>query len=120
MQQLYHFLLLLFLAVFLAPFFFEAAFFLDGAFLALFLEALFFDADFFAPFFFGGGTLSPSFLASDIPIAIACLRLVTFFPLLPLFNFPCFISSITFFTLCWLFLPYFAIIEYFALVNKEL
>jgi hypothetical protein len=34
------------------------------------------------------GTLSPSALASDRPIAIACLRLVTFLPARPLFNVP--------------------------------
>jgi len=84
-------LLLLFLADFFAPFFFEAAFFFGAAFFELFLEALFLpelflEAVFFAPFFFG--TLSPSFLASDKPMAIACFRLVTFFPLLPLFNLP--------------------------------
>jgi hypothetical protein len=32
------------------------------------------------------GTFSPSSLASDKPIAIACLREVTFLPLRPLFN----------------------------------
>jgi hypothetical protein len=34
------------------------------------------------------GTLSPSALASERPIAIACLRLVTFLPERPLFRFP--------------------------------
>ncbi len=37
----------------------------------------------------------PSLRASDSPIAIACFRLVTFFPLRPLFNLPCFISFIS-------------------------
>ena len=61
--------------------------------------AVFLAAAFFAPlravlllppaadlelFFFG--TFSPLSLASDKPIAIACLRLVTFLPLRPLFN----------------------------------
>ena len=32
------------------------------------------------------GTFPPSLLASDKPIAMACLRLVTVLPLLPLFN----------------------------------
>ena len=32
------------------------------------------------------GTFAPSFLASDKPIAIACLRDVTFLPLRPLFS----------------------------------
>src|SRR5882724_1187738 len=47
---------------------------------------------------FGGGTLPPAARASDNPIAIACLRLVTFLPDLPLFNLPAFISFITFST----------------------
>jgi len=37
-------------------------------------------------FFFG--TLAPDLRASERPIAIACLRLVTFFPDRPLFNVP--------------------------------
>ena len=37
----------------------------------------------------------PARRASDKPIAIACLRLVTFFPLRPLLSFPCFISCIS-------------------------
>lgn len=40
---------------------------------------------FFAAFF---GTFLPARRASESPIAIACLRLVTFFPLRPLFNVP--------------------------------
>ena len=43
-----------------------------------FLEAFF--ADFFFDFLLGLGTLAPSRRASDKPIAIACLRLVTFLP----------------------------------------
>src|SRR5437867_10633041 len=42
----------------------------------------------------GWGTLAPSFLASDKPMAIACLGLVTFLPLLPLRSSPLFISCI--------------------------
>jgi len=42
----------------------------------------FFDDDFFA------GTFAPARRASESPIAIACLRLVTFLPELPLFNVP--------------------------------
>ena len=34
------------------------------------------------------GTFAPLSLASDRPIAMACFRLVTRFPLLPLFNVP--------------------------------
>ena len=37
---------------------------------------------------FFGGTFFPSRLASDKPIAIACLRLLTFLPDLPLLNVP--------------------------------
>lgn len=82
--------LFLFLAVFLrAVFFFADALFFGAAF---FFAAAFFRAVFFL------GTFAPSFLASDKPIAIACLRLVTFFPLRPLFNVPFFFSCITFFT----------------------
>ena len=43
----------------------------------------------------GGGTFLPSLRASDRPMAIACLRLVTFFPLRPLFSLPCFIAFIS-------------------------
>jgi hypothetical protein len=43
-----------------------------------------------ALFFFG--TFLPAFLASDKPMAIACLRLFTFFPDLPLFSVPSFFS----------------------------
>jgi hypothetical protein len=48
------------------------------------VDADFFDADddFFA------GTFAPAFRASDRPIAIACLRLVTFLPDRPLFSVP--------------------------------
>jgi hypothetical protein len=52
--------------------------------------------DFFAVFFFAVfrfltaffGTFLPLALASDSPIAIACLRLVTFLPEPPLFSVP--------------------------------
>jgi hypothetical protein len=60
-----------------APPFLAAAFFVDPPFFA---------APFDEPLFFG--TFSPFSLASDKPIAIACLREVTFLPLRPLFNFP--------------------------------
>lgn len=58
-----------------------------------FVELLFFAALFFAGDFFFG-TFAPAFRASDSPIAIACLRLVTFFPLRPLFSVPLFFSRI--------------------------
>ncbi|MGH8231508.1 MAG: hypothetical protein ACRESY_06785 [Steroidobacteraceae bacterium] len=41
------------------------------------------------------GTRAPARRASDRPIAIACLRLVTFLPEPPLRNLPCFISRMT-------------------------
>lgn len=63
----------------------------------LFFALLFFALDFLAEDFFRG-TFAPSRRASDRPIAIACLRLVTFFPLRPLFNLPRFISCISSFT----------------------
>jgi hypothetical protein len=44
------------------------------------------------------GTFAPFSLASERPIAIACLREVTFFPLRPLFSFPSCISCIVFST----------------------
>jgi hypothetical protein len=44
------------------------------------------------------GTFLPSRRASDNPIAIACFRLLTFVPDLPLRSVPRFISCIAFFT----------------------
>jgi len=38
------------------------------------------------------GTIAPSRRASESPMATACLRLVTFLPLRPLFSVPCFFS----------------------------
>lgn len=73
----------------------------------LFFALLFFALDFFALDFFAldffaedffRGTFAPSRRASDRPIAIACLRLVTFLPLRPLFSLPRFISCISSFT----------------------
>ncbi len=57
------------------------------------------------------GTFSPRSLASDNPIAIACLRDLTFLPLRPLFNCPRFISCMVSST----FLP--APFEYLAIKN---
>jgi hypothetical protein len=54
------------------------------------------------------GTFPPSLLASDNPIAIACLRLVTFFPDRPLLSSPCFRSCIALCTLSCAFFPYLA------------
>jgi hypothetical protein len=55
------------------------------------LREVFF-ADFFADFF--AGTFAPFFLASDRPIAIACLRLVTFRPERPEVSDPFFLLLI--------------------------
>ena len=62
--------------------------------------------NFFEEPFFGGGTLPPARRASDSPIAIACLRPVTFLPDLPLFRVPALSSRITFATFSDAFLPY--------------
>jgi hypothetical protein len=65
--------------------------------------------DFFEDFFLGA--LAPERRASDSPIAMACLRLFTFFPERPLFSLPRFISCIAFFTFLRDFLPYLAAME---------
>jgi uncharacterized protein YjbI with pentapeptide repeats len=72
------------------------------------------DVDFFADFRdddFLFGTLPPARRASDNPMAIACLRLFTFLPELPLLSVPCLRSCIAFLTLDCAFLPYFAMVE---------
>lgn len=56
------------------------------------------------------GTFAPSFRASESPIAMACLRLFTFFPL-PLRSLPCFIACISSWTLLCAFGPYFLLPE---------
>jgi hypothetical protein len=53
---------------------------------------------FFELRFFEGGTFAPSLRASERPIAIACLRLVTFLPERPLRNVPRLRSRMTFST----------------------
>ena len=65
-----------------------------------------FFADFLAVFF--DGTLPPSRRASDRPMAIACLRLFTFFPELPLRSDPDLRSCIAFSTFDCAFFPYLA------------
>jgi hypothetical protein len=55
------------------------------------------------------GTFPPARRASDNPIAIACLRLVTRLRDRPLRSVPRFRSCIAFSTFCEAFLPYFAI-----------
>ena len=59
-------------------------------------------------FFFG--TFAPSRRASERPIAMACLRLVTFLPEPPLRSVPCFLSCIVFSTLSCAFLEYLAMV----------
>jgi hypothetical protein len=79
--------------------FFDVDFFVD-------LEDDFFAVDFFDDDFFAGGTLPPSRRASDRPMAMACLRLVTFLPERPLFNLPRFISCMFSSTFSDAFFPY--------------
>jgi hypothetical protein len=68
-------------------------------FFADFFFADFFFTDFFAPVVFDAvffaGTFAPDLRASDKPIAIACFRLVTFFPLRPDLSFPFFMAFIS-------------------------
>jgi hypothetical protein len=56
------------------------------------------------------GTLPPSRRACDSPMAIACLRLLTFLPERPLFNVPLFRSRMAFPTFSDAFLPYRAMV----------
>jgi hypothetical protein len=72
---------------------------------------------FFAPFF--GGTFFPSRRASESPIAIACLRLLTFFPDRPLFRVPAFRFFIARPTLADAFLEYFRAIALFSWLNEQ-
>jgi maltooligosyltrehalose trehalohydrolase len=60
-----------------------------------------------ARFFGGFGTLPPARRASDSPMAIACLGLVTFLPERPLLSLPRFISCIARSTFSDAFFPYF-------------
>jgi hypothetical protein len=57
------------------------------------------------------GTLPPALRASDSPIAIACLRLLTRLPERPLLSLPRFISCIARLTLLCAFLPYLAMLR---------
>jgi hypothetical protein len=66
-----------------------------------------FDAYFFFAFF--RGTFPPARRASDNPIAMACFRLVTFFPERPLFKVPLLRSRIALLTFSAAFLPYLGI-----------
>lgn len=56
------------------------------------------------------GTFAPERRACDKPIAIACLRFLTFLPERPLFSFPRFRSCIAFFTFSDAFLLYLAMV----------
>ncbi len=58
-------------------------FFLDDDFFFpedFFFEVVFFEEDFFLEADFLAGTFAPALRASESPMAIACLRLVTFLP----------------------------------------
>lgn len=55
------------------------------------------------------GTFPPARRASDSPMAMACFRLVTFFPERPLFKVPLLRSRIALLTFSAAFLPYLAI-----------
>jgi hypothetical protein len=62
---------------------------------------------FLEDFFRRLGTFAPARRASDRPMAIACLRLVTFLPERPLRSLPRFLSCIARLTLRCAFFPYF-------------
>ena len=64
---------------------------------------------FLVVFFFFGGTFAPFSRASDNPMATACFRLVTFFPV-PVRNVPCFFFFMARSTISPDFFEYFAII----------
>jgi hypothetical protein len=61
------------------------------------------------PLFFWAGTLAPFLRASESPMAIACLLLVTFLLLLPLRKVPAFFLCMALSTELSAALPYFAI-----------
>ena len=90
--------------------------FVADFFVAVFEGADFLVADLDADFF--SGTLAPLSLASERPIAIACLGLVTFFPL-PLFKVPSCISCIALCTLSCDIFEYLAIEFIVRLVNTR-
>ncbi len=99
---------------------------------AFFVEVLFFGAVFFGAdllegdFFLAGdflpaacaGTLAPSLRASERPMATACLGLVTFFPLLPDFSLPSFISCMERATFFCAFFEYLAIVAVLDSIKK--
>jgi hypothetical protein len=67
---------------------------------------------------FLGGTLPPARRASERPMAIACFRLVTFFPDRPLFKDPLLRSCITLLTFSCVFLPYLAMLAPFYVFKR--
>src|SRR6188508_1899929 len=73
-------------------------------------------------FYYAGcfGTFAPFFLASLNPIAIACLRLVTFLPLRPERNVPFFLRFIALCTVSCAFLEYLAMIFFLKIYIKKL
>jgi hypothetical protein len=81
-----------------------------------FLPDVFFEEDFFELDFFFAGTLAPSLRASESPIAMACLRLFTFFPLRPDFSFPRLYSCISRSTDLEAFGPYFRFEDFFCAI----
>jgi len=90
-----------FVAVFLAGDFLGDVFFLG---IKLRVDEVLLEEDFLA------GTLPPARRASESPMAIACLRLFTFFPEPPLRSVSCLRSCIAFSTFDCAFFPYRAII----------
>src|ERR1700736_1465445 len=73
---------------------------------------------FLAPFF--GGTFLPSRRASESPIAIACLRLLTVRPDRPLFKVPAFLFFIARPTLADAFLEYFRAMTFLPVKGKTI
>src|SRR6187549_2647961 len=85
-------------------------------FFALRFVAFFFAVLRFFPAFFG--TFLPSALASERPIAMACLRLVTFLPERPLFRVPALRFFIARATLAEAFFEYFRAMIILPVVRK--
>jgi hypothetical protein len=87
-------------------------------FLELFLELLFLDFFFLEAFDFFGGTFLPSRRASESPIAIARLRLLTLRPERPLFNVPALRFFIARPTLAEAFLEYLRAIVFLPAIGR--
>ena len=84
--------------------------FLPELFFADFFEEDFFELDFFF------GTFAPSLRASESPMAMACFRLFTFFPLRPDFSLPRLYSCISRSTDFDAFGPYFRFEDFFRAI----